>query len=441
MKTRPTLTFSLPRYPDRSFNTGRLRQPTRRPRTGRRRRRGPQPDRRHTRHPAGSTSAIDPYSLAALKDPKSPLSKRSVYFDFDSYVVKDEFKSLIEAHAQFLAKNPKMKMLIQGNADERGSREYNLALGQKRAEAVKKALLLLGAQEEQVESVSLGEEKPACTEQTEACWAQEPPRRHALFGRVLMKFRAVLLLGLFATLPAHAGLFDDDEARQQVAELRKTVDALSKRIDSATQNQLDFSNQVEALRKAVAHLRGQIEVLTNSLEAAQKRQQDFYVDLDNRLRKLEGTSSPEAGPCRRPGTTARRREQVRPGRRNARLRSRAERLPRRQVQGSRRRPSQTFITRYPKSAPAPRRTTGPAQPLPAQGRTPAPPTAFGTVATTWPNDAKAPDALLSQANALVSATAMPRAREERSKLLVEKYPTSPAARPRAPPKTLALKKK
>jgi peptidoglycan-associated lipoprotein len=118
------------------------------------------------------TSSTDPYSLAALKDPKSPLSKRSIYFDYDSFVVKDEFKSLVEQHARFLAKNSQMKMLIQGNADERGSREYNLALGQKRAEAVKKAMLLLGAQEAQLESVSLGEEKPACMSQDEACWAQ-----------------------------------------------------------------------------------------------------------------------------------------------------------------------------------------------------------------------------------------------------------------------------
>jgi len=107
-----------------------------------------------------------------LKDPKSPLSKRSILFDYDSYIVKDEYKPLVEHHARFLAKNGQMKMLIQGNADERGSREYNLALGQKRAEAVKKALQLLGAQEAQLESVSLGEEKPACMDQTEACWAQ-----------------------------------------------------------------------------------------------------------------------------------------------------------------------------------------------------------------------------------------------------------------------------
>ncbi|MDI6748283.1 MAG: peptidoglycan-associated lipoprotein Pal [Rhodocyclaceae bacterium] len=115
---------------------------------------------------------VDPYGIAALKDPKSPLSKRSVYFDYDSYVVKDEFKSVLDHHAKFLLQNGQMKMLIQGHADERGSREYNLALGQKRAEAVKKALLLLGAKEPQLESVSLGEEKPACMEQSESCWAQ-----------------------------------------------------------------------------------------------------------------------------------------------------------------------------------------------------------------------------------------------------------------------------
>jgi peptidoglycan-associated lipoprotein len=115
---------------------------------------------------------VDPYSLAALKDPKSAVFQRSVFFDLDQYVIKDEFKPLIEAHARFLVKNSTLKVLIQGNGDERGSREYNLSLGQKRAEAIKKGLALLGAREEQLESVSLGEEKPRCTEQTEACWAQ-----------------------------------------------------------------------------------------------------------------------------------------------------------------------------------------------------------------------------------------------------------------------------
>jgi peptidoglycan-associated lipoprotein len=114
----------------------------------------------------------DPPIGDPLKDPKSAVFQRSVFFDLDQYVIKDEFKPLVEAHAKFLIKNPSIKMLVQGNADERGSREYNLSLGQKRAEAVKKALALLGAREEQVESVSLGEEKPRCADQTEECWAQ-----------------------------------------------------------------------------------------------------------------------------------------------------------------------------------------------------------------------------------------------------------------------------
>lgn len=119
-----------------------------------------------------TAQGVDPYSLAALKDPKSAVYKRSVFFDYDKYDIKDEFKPLVEAHGKFLSKNPKLKALIQGNADERGSREYNLALGQKRAEAIKKALLLQGATEAQVEAVSLGEEKPRCKESNEACWSQ-----------------------------------------------------------------------------------------------------------------------------------------------------------------------------------------------------------------------------------------------------------------------------
>jgi len=118
---------------------------------------------------AGSASGS---GIAALTDPNNILSKRSVFFDFDSYVIKSEAKPLVEAHARFLVQNPQMKMLIQGNTDERGSREYNLALGQKRADVVKQALMLLGAKEAQIESVSLGEEKPRCDDASEACYAE-----------------------------------------------------------------------------------------------------------------------------------------------------------------------------------------------------------------------------------------------------------------------------
>lgn len=97
---------------------------------------------------------------------------RIIYFDYDSYAIKDSYASLISAHAKVLAANPKLKMLIQGNTDERGSREYNLALGQRRAEAVKRALMLLGVQEVQIESVSLGEEKPRMEGSDEAAYAE-----------------------------------------------------------------------------------------------------------------------------------------------------------------------------------------------------------------------------------------------------------------------------
>ena len=107
-----------------------------------------------------------------LTNPKSILSQRSVYFDYDRFDIKPEYRELVTAHAKFLVNNRQFRMLIQGNTDERGSREYNLALGQKRADAVKRMLVLLGAREEQVESVSLGEEKPKNPEQNELAWAE-----------------------------------------------------------------------------------------------------------------------------------------------------------------------------------------------------------------------------------------------------------------------------
>jgi peptidoglycan-associated lipoprotein len=121
----------------------------------------------------------DPAS--ALKDPSSVLSKRTIYFDYDRYDVKDEYRPLVEAHARYLRENPNAKMLIQGNADERGSREYNVALGQRRSDSVKKMLMLLGARDAQLESVSLGEEKPACGEHNEQCWAKNR-RGEMLYG-------------------------------------------------------------------------------------------------------------------------------------------------------------------------------------------------------------------------------------------------------------------
>ena len=118
-------------------------------------------------NPTGSAAGGNP-----LKDPSSPLSKRIVYFEFDSYVVKDEYKSMIEAHGRYLQSNRGARMTIQGSTDERGSREYNIALGQRRADALKKMLLLYGATEIQIETVSFGKEKPRRDGHDEASWTE-----------------------------------------------------------------------------------------------------------------------------------------------------------------------------------------------------------------------------------------------------------------------------
>ena len=120
-----------------------------------------------TQQPPGSAGRRSP-----LNDPASPLSKRSVYYDYDSFVIKDEFKPLIEAHGRYLRDNRAAHVVVQGNTDERGGREYNLALGHKRAESVKRALAILGVQEQQVETVSFGKEKPRNPESNETAWAE-----------------------------------------------------------------------------------------------------------------------------------------------------------------------------------------------------------------------------------------------------------------------------
>ena len=107
-----------------------------------------------------------------LKDPSSILSKRSIYFDFDAYAIKDDYKALLEAHARYLQANRNARMTVEGNTDERGSREYNIALGQRRADAAKRMMLLSGATEAQIDTVSFGKEKPKNPGHDESAWAE-----------------------------------------------------------------------------------------------------------------------------------------------------------------------------------------------------------------------------------------------------------------------------
>lgn len=123
-----------------------------------------------------TTPVVPPKVTGDPLDPLNPQSmlykQRSVFFDYDSTVVKDEYKPLVTAHSRYLSSNRNQKITIDGNTDERGSREYNLALGQRRADSVKQMMILLGVKEDQIESVSFGEEKPRNPGHDEAAFAE-----------------------------------------------------------------------------------------------------------------------------------------------------------------------------------------------------------------------------------------------------------------------------
>lgn len=127
---------------------------------------------------AGSTTGSGTGGSASgqIMDPFNPQSilaqQRSVYFDFDSYSVPEQYRSLVETHARYLASNQQQRVQIQGNTDERGGAEYNLALGQRRADAVRRMMTLLGATDAQIETISFGKEKPRSTGSSEADFAE-----------------------------------------------------------------------------------------------------------------------------------------------------------------------------------------------------------------------------------------------------------------------------
>jgi peptidoglycan-associated lipoprotein len=121
---------------------------------------------------ATGQSKVTTVDLARNADAAAAGAGRIVYFDFDSYVIKSEYQAVVETHAKALAANRGTRMTVEGHTDERGGSEYNLALGQKRAEAVVRSLTLLGASPDQVEPVSFGKERPAVQGSDEAAWAK-----------------------------------------------------------------------------------------------------------------------------------------------------------------------------------------------------------------------------------------------------------------------------
>jgi peptidoglycan-associated lipoprotein len=120
---------------------------------------------------SSGVSGYGDLTIESLNDPNSPLSQRVIYFAFDSSEVSSEDKPLVEAHAAFLAANPSVKVTVEGHADERGAREYNIGLGDQRAQAVRRMLEFQGVSVAQISTVSFGEEKPAVEGHDESAWS------------------------------------------------------------------------------------------------------------------------------------------------------------------------------------------------------------------------------------------------------------------------------
>ena len=121
---------------------------------------------------SSSSGGSSNFGSQPWNDPKSPLFEKSVYFGFDEYIVQTKYQKMLSAHASYLKANPKQKIIIQGNTDDRGTAEYNLALGQRRSDAVRKSLNLMGVSDDQMEAVSFGKEKPKTDGDTEAAWTE-----------------------------------------------------------------------------------------------------------------------------------------------------------------------------------------------------------------------------------------------------------------------------
>lgn len=119
-----------------------------------------------------ATAPVEPAQAPVETVEAAMPEERSVYFPFDVDAVQAADRATVQAHGEYLSKNADVKLRVEGNADERGSSEYNLALGQRRANNVKKLLILSGAQASQIETMSYGEEKPRCAEHNESCWSQ-----------------------------------------------------------------------------------------------------------------------------------------------------------------------------------------------------------------------------------------------------------------------------
>lgn len=234
-----------------------------------------------------------------------------------------------------------------------------------------------------------------------------------------MKLRLLPGLLLLAALPSYA-LFDDDEARRRIESVRAEASARLEKLEAASRGQMELANQIEALKGELARLRGQIEVLNYELDAAQKRQKDFYVDLDNRLRKLEtqpaasaDAKPAEAKPAMDPAAETRDYEAALNLFKSAKYRDALTAFL-------------AFTRTYPASQFAASARYWAASAHYQMGEYKKAIELFSQTAATWPDDPKAPDALLGQANCQ-QETGDAKGARKTLETLAARYPSSAAA--------------
>ncbi|MCK9990020.1 MAG: YbgF trimerization domain-containing protein [Rugosibacter sp.] len=229
--------------------------------------------------------------------------------------------------------------------------------------------------------------------------------------------RTLALCTLLIALPAHAGLFGDDLARQRIEQLRSDVNAVTQRVDTINNNQIDFANQLENVRAELAKLRGQQEVMAYELEAAQKRQKDFYIDLDNRLRKLEPAIADSTAAPAAPADGAQETKDYETAL-NLLKASKFKEAGARFL---------AFLAAWPDSTLQASATYWGAYAHAQAADHKQAAALFGKFAATWPKDERAPDALEGQADSLHALKAVNAARDVLQKLS-DTYPNSDAGK-------------
>ncbi len=255
----------------------------------------------------GSNSGI---TVSPLEEARRRLLQNLVvYFDYDQADIRPEFNALLQAHGQFLASNPNAQVRLEGHADERGSREYNIGLGERRAQAVRRVLMLQGATANQLSTVSYGEERPAADRQRRRSVALEPARR-ARLSLIASELKAAagtspavsranrrnqeerpvkILLTPICIAVAAVGCSTLTPTEDPVYLKMTDLEARVIRIERVVENQslIQLASELDQLRTETTQLRGEIETLRFETENSDNRQRELYVDVDRRLQSLE----------------------------------------------------------------------------------------------------------------------------------------------------------